>query len=129
MPACDEIVFLTAVEMAARIRRGELSAREVMDAHLQQIECVNSRVNAIVTLDAEGARKRAAAADEAQARGAMLGPLHGLPIAHKDLVEPAGMRTTFGSPLFRDYAPAEDAILVERTRAAGAILIGKTNTP
>jgi amidase len=133
MLASDEICFLTAVEMAACIRRGELSAREVLDAHLRQIERVNPRVNAIITLDAEGARKRAHAADEAQVkaqtRGAVLGPLHGLPIAHKDLVETEGMRTTFGSPLFKDYVPTKDAILVERTRAAGAILIGKTNTP
>jgi amidase len=129
MPANDNVCFLTAVEMAARIRRGELSAREVLDAHLGQIERLNPRVNAIITLDADGARVRATAADEAQARGATLGPLHGLPIAHKDLVETAGMRTTFGSPLFRDYIPTEDAIVVERTRAAGAILVGKTNTP
>src|SRR5216684_1809876 len=129
MPASDDVCFLTAVELAARIRRGELSAREVLDAHLHQIKRLNPQVNAIITLDAEGAKKRASAADESQARGDALGPLHGLPIAHKDLVETAGMRTTFGSPLFRDYVPTEDAILVERTRAAGAILIGKTNAP
>ena len=127
--AGSDLVFLAATEMAARIRRGELSAREVLEAHLAQIERMNPRVNAIVTLDAEGAMKRARAADEAQARGGALGPLHGLPIAHKDLVETARMRTTFGSPLFRDYVPTEDAIVVERARAAGAILIGKTNTP
>jgi amidase len=127
--ADGEIVFLTAVEMAQRIRCGALSARETMEAHLRQIERVNPRVNAIVTLDAEGAIRRARAADEMQAQGGELGPLHGLPVAHKDLLETAGMRTTFGSPLFREYVPTQDAIIVERARAAGAIAIGKTNTP
>src|SRR5260370_66035 len=68
-------------------------------------------------------------ADESQAKGAPLGPLHGLPIAHKDLVETAGIRTTFGSLIFKDYIPKEDAIIVERIKRAGAIAIGKTNTP
>ena len=68
-------------------------------------------------------------ADEMQARGEMLGPLHGLPVAHKDLINTRGIRTTFGSPLFKDNVPAEDDILVERMRRAGAIIVGKTNTP
>lgn len=123
------ICFLTAVEMAALIRRKKLSAREVMDAHLKQIERINPKVNAIVTLIADQARENARKADEAQARGASLGPLHGLPVAHKDLVETAGIRTTFGSPIFKDNVPAEDAILVERIKRAGAIAVGKTNTP
>jgi amidase len=128
-----EICFLSAVEMAALIRAGKLSAREVLEAHLQQIERVNPSVNAIVTLVADQAMEGARKADEAQAqgksRGDVLGPLHGLPVAHKDLVETAGIRTTFGSPIFRDYVPHADAILVERIRRAGAITIGKTNTP
>jgi amidase len=115
--------------MAALIRRKELSAREVMSAHLAQIERVNPTVNAVVTLVADQAMERARAADEALARGETLGTLHGLPVAHKDLVETAGIRTTFGSPVFRDYVPAQDAILVERIRKAGAIAVGKTNTP
>jgi amidase len=131
-PASD-ICFLTAVEMAALIRTKKLSAHEVMQAHLKQIERVNPRVNAIVTLVADRAVENARKADEAQtqgkSRGEEIGPLHGLPIAHKDLVETAGIRTTFGSPMFRDYVPAADAILVERIRRAGAITIGKTNTP
>ena len=124
-----DICFLTATEMADLIRRKKLSARETLDAHLKQIERVNPKVNAIVTLVAEQAVENARKADEAQARGAALGPLHGLPIAHKDLVETAGIRTTFGSRIFKDYVPAHDAILVERIRNAGAICIGKTNAP
>src|ERR1700681_1909840 len=124
-----EICFLTAVEMAALIRRKKLSSREVMDAHLKQIERVNPKVNAIVTLVAEQARDNARKADEEQARGASVGPLHGLPVAHKDLVETAGIRTTFGSPVFKDNVPTQDAILVERIKRAGAIMVGKTNTP
>lgn len=124
-----DICFLTAVDMAALIRRKKLSAREVMDAHLKQIDRVNPKVNAIVTLVAEQARENASKADEAQARGIALGPLHGLPVAHKDLVETAGIRTTFGSPLFKDNVPKQDDILVERIKRAGAIAVGKTNTP
>src|SRR3954469_19810849 len=123
------ICQLTAVDMARLIRAGELSAREVMHAHLARIERVNPTVNAIVTLAAEQALDGAAAADEQLARGGPIGPLHGVPIGHKDLQPTRGRRTTFGSPLFRDFVPAEDSLLVERVRAAGAIAIGKTNTP
>src|SRR5580704_7334530 len=125
----QDICFLTATEMAGLIRRKKLSARETLDAHLKQIERVNPKVNAIVTLVADQARENARKADEAQAHGAALGPLHGLPIAHKDLVETAGIRTTFGSRIFKDYVPKHDAILVERMRNAGAICVGKTNAP
>ncbi len=124
-----DICFLSAVEMASLIRRKKLSARETMDAHLKQIERLNPKVNSIVTLIADQARENARKADEAQARGATLGPLHGLPVAHKDLVETAGIRTTFGSPVFKDNVPKQDAILVERIKRAGAIAVGKTNTP
>ena len=128
MPNSD-ICFLSAVEMAALIRRKKLSAREAMAAHLAQIERVNPKVNAIVTLVAEQALENARRADEAQAHGAALGPLHGLPVAHKDLIDTAGIRTTYGSPLFKDHVPETDAILVERVKKAGAITLGKTNTP
>src|SRR5580700_3576769 len=127
--AGTDICFMSATEMADQIRRKKLSARETMEAHLKQIERVNPRVNAIVTLVAEQAVSNARKADEAQAHGAALGPLHGLPIAHKDLVETAGIRTTFGSPIFRDNVPKHDAIIVERMKKAGAITVGKTNTP
>jgi len=125
----SDICFLPATTIADLIRRKKLSARETLDAHLKQIERVNPKVNAIVTLVAEQAVENARKADEAQARGAALGPLHGLPIAHKDLVETAGIRTTFGSRIFKDYVPQHDAILVERIRNAGAICLGKTNAP
>jgi amidase len=125
----DEICDLTAVDLAARIRRKQLSARDVMAAHLARVERVNPKVNAVVTLVADRAMADAKSADEHQARGGALGPLHGLPMAHKDLVNTAGIRTTYGSPLFRDFVPTADALIVKRVRAAGAITLGKTNTP
>ncbi|MEU2235133.1 amidase [Streptomyces vietnamensis] len=125
----DEICALDAVDLATRVRRGELSAREVLQAHLDRIERHNPDVNAIVTLDAEGALAAAADADERQARGEELGPLHGLPIAFKDTHATRGMRTTHGSPLFAQYVPHENDLLVQRIQDAGAIRIGKTNVP
>ncbi len=127
--ASDQLCDLSATELAARIRRKDLSAREVMTAHLARIERVNPRVNAIVTLAAERAMADAARADELAARGGTLGVLHGLPVAHKDLVDTAGIRTTRGSPFYRDNVPTRDAPIVTRIRAAGAITCGKTNTP
>lgn len=127
--AIDDLCFLTATEMARLIRSGELSAREVMECHLEQIDRVNPRVNAIVTLLPDRAMDAAREADESQARGDELGPLHGLPIAHKDLIATKGIRTTFGSPIYSDFVPDHDALIVQRLRNAGAITIGKTNTP
>jgi amidase len=127
--ASDELCDLSAVELATRIRRKHVSAREVMAAHLARIERVNPKINAIVTLVADRAMADAAKNDEWQAHGNVLGPLHGLPMAHKDLVRTAGIRTTFGSPLFRDNVPTADDLIVKRIRAAGAITLGKTNTP
>jgi amidase len=121
--------FLSAVEMARLIRAKKLSAREALAEHLKQIERVNPKVNAIVTLVPEMAQAAAAKADEMQAREEKLGPLHGLPVAHKDLVETRGIRTTLGSPLFKDNIPTADDLIVERLHRAGAITIGKTNTP
>lgn len=125
----NDICYLGATEMAAEIRAGRLSAREVMQAHLARIESINPKVNAIVTLHAEEAMAAAAAADEAQARGASLGPLHGLPVAHKDLLPTRGMRTTYGSKVHENMVPTTSALVVERQQQAGAISIGKTNTP
>jgi len=127
--AGSSICFLSAVEMARLIRARKLSARELLAEHLKQIARVNPQVNAIVTLVPELAAEAAAKADEMVARKATLGPLHGLPVAHKDLFETRGIRTTFGSPLFQDYIPTEDDLVVERMGQAGAITIGKTNTP
>jgi amidase len=125
----SELCFLSAVELASQIRRKRVSAREVMAAHLAQIERLNPQVNAIVTLVAERAMADAARADEMTAKGATLGVLHGLPVAHKDLVDTAGIRTTRGSRFFLANVPARDALIVERLRAAGALTLGKTNTP
>jgi amidase len=100
-----------------------------MAAHLAQIERVNPKVNAIPMLVAGEAIEQAKKADEALARGAKPGPLYGLPIAIKDMVETKGIRTTYGSPIYKDYVPAHDVLFVERLKAAGAIVIGKTNTP
>jgi amidase len=127
--ADSSLCFMSAVQMAALIRMRKLSAREALAAHMKQIERVNPKVNAIVTLVPEMAAVAAAKADEMQARNQTLGLLHGLPVAHKDLIETRGIRTTFGSPLYKDYIPTEDDLVVERMRRAGAITIGKTNTP
>ena len=115
----------TATDLAAGIRAREFSAREVMESHLERIAAVNPRVNAIVTLDPELALRLADEADRSEPRGV----LHGLPIAVKDLEPTAGMRTTWGSPLYAEHVPEHDSLLVERLRAAGALIIGKTNTP
>ena len=125
----SEICSLTAQEMAARIRARDLSATEVVEAHLAQIEQTNPQVNAIVTLTAERAMREARAADDALARGLSVGPLHGLPVAHKDLVPTKGIRTTFGSRVFEYFVREEDALIVQRLKKAGAITLGKTNTP
>ena len=127
--SAEELCHLSASDLAARIRTRQVSARDVMSAHLAQIERTNPTVNAVVTLVAERAMTDAARADEAQARGGPLGPLHGLPVAHKDLVDTAGIRTTRGSPFYRDNVPTRDALIVSRIRAAGAVTLGKTNTP
>ncbi len=124
-----DLCFLPATELARRIRARELSAREVLEAHLAQIARVNPQINAIVTLVPERALAAADAADAALARGAAVGPLHGLPIAHKDLEPTRGIRTTFGSRIYRDFVPDENSLLVDRLQGAGAITIGKTNTP
>jgi amidase len=126
----DDICFMRALDILDSIRTKKLSAREVMQAHLKQISRVNPRVNAMVTLVPEDElMERAAAADDALAKGKWLGPLHGLPVAVKDLHETNGIRTTFGSPLCRDYVPDFDCRVVQREKDAGAIIIGKTNVP
>ena len=127
--ASAEIIDLTAVSMADKIKSREISSVEVMEAHLAQIEKINPKVNAIVTLAPEEGLVAAKLADEATARGGELGPLHGLPVAHKDLVPTKGMLTTYGSPIYRDFVPDYSDLIVERMQAAGAITIGKTNTP
>jgi amidase len=125
----DDLCFTPAVELARLLHSRELSARELLDAFLNRIHRVNPQLNAIVTLAEERATADAAKADEAAARGGTLGVLHGLPIAVKDLADTAGIRTTYGSPLFADHVPHTDAPHVALLKAAGAVIIGKTNTP
>src|SRR3954471_4695281 len=125
----DDLCTRPATELAALVRDRELSARELMDAHLDRIERLNPELNAIVTLDADGARAAAADADARLAAGEPVGPLHGLPVAHKDTHLTGGMRTTWGSPLHADTVPPRDELVVARLRAAGAIRVGKTNVP
>ncbi|MFI6531367.1 amidase [Nonomuraea sp. NPDC050547] len=120
-----DLHYLTATEMSRLLRARDIGAVELLQAHLDRIEQVNPRVNAIVTLAAEQAMDTARALDSV----APAGPLHGLPVAHKDLVDTAGLRTTYGSPAFADHVPEKDDLIVQRLKAAGAITIGKTNTP
>src|SRR5271157_2293668 len=122
-------LFESASQLAARIRRRELGSRELLDLYLGQVEKHNPALNAIVTLDAERARARAAQADDAAARGEWWGPLHGLPITIKDTLETAGLRTTAGYPVLAEHVPATDADVVERCLTAGAVVFDKTNTP
>ena len=112
-----DLCFSTATELARRIRAREVSVTEVVQAHLAQIERVNPKVNAVVTLTAERALAEAREKDAALARGETAGPLFGLPVAHKDLVPTRGIRTTYGSPIYRDHVPDQDALLVERLHA------------
>jgi Asp-tRNAAsn/Glu-tRNAGln amidotransferase A subunit and related amidases len=128
-PRGEELCDLTAVELTGLLRARQVRATEVVEACLRRVERVNPRVNAIVTLAAEQALDRARETDEDWARGNWRGPLHGLPVAHKDLVDTAGIRTTYGSRVYADHVPERDALIVRRMRAAGAITIGKTNTP
>lgn len=121
--------YPTATELARSIREHEVSAAEVMEHHLERIGEWNPRINAIVTLLPEQAMERARAADEKFRRGKEVGPLHGLPVAHKDLVPTKGVRTTYGSSVYSNHVPDADALIVERLRKAGAITVGKTNTP
>src|SRR3981081_1174326 len=119
----------TAVELASLIASKAVSPLECLDAHLATIARVNPRLNAIVTLVADGARGLAQQAESAVMRGEKLGSLHGLPVAIKDITPTAGIRTTYGSPLFKDHVPTEDAEAVRRLKVSGAIVLGKTNTP
>jgi amidase len=127
--ALDDLCFMTAKQLSQLILGRQVSVSEVMKAHLAQVERVNPKVNAIVTLVPHVAMDCAENADRILARNEPVGPLFGLPIAHKDLEETRGLRTTFGSPIYRDFIPIRDSLIVERLKKAGAITIGKTNTP
>ncbi len=125
----DVSIESTAREQAGAVRAKEISARELLDLHLARIAERNPELNAIVSLDEERARQAAKEADEALTAGRDVGALHGLPFAFKDTHAVAGWRTTFGSPLFKDFVPDRDELIVERVRDAGVVVIGKTNVP
>jgi amidase len=125
MNLCD----FDAITLAGMLRTTEVSARDVVAAHIERVEAVDGAVNALVTRSFETAMARASRADEALAAGQQPGLLHGLPVAHKDLLDTAGVRTTYGSPLFAAHVPDRDALVVSRMSGAGAISLGKTNTP
>jgi amidase len=125
----DDLVFRTATELARLMREKSASAQEVLEAHLRHIAAHNPGLNAIVTPNEQEARHRAELADAAWARGEVWGPLHGVPVTIKDVFETAGLRTTSGFKPLADYVPQQDATPVARLRAAGAIILGKTNMP
>ncbi len=125
----QEICYLPALEMRDAIRAKKLSPVEVMDAILKRIEQINPKINAYCTLVADSAREQAKQAEDRVMKGEELGPLHGIPVSIKDLVFTEGIRTTGGTLMYENFVPDQDAILVERLKAAGAIIIGKTNTP
>jgi len=124
-----ELVFKTAREQAKLIADGEILSEELVNAHLDQIERLNPAVNAMVTMVAESALEQACEADMARMDGEEMGPLYGLPIAIKDLQNTKGILTTQGSLIYKDFVPESDALIVERVKKAGAIVIGKSNTP
>lgn len=119
----------SARELAAMIRRKQISSRELLDHFLEAIAERNAPLNAVVSLDEERARAAAAQADEATARGEALGPLHGLPMTVKDTFETAGLRTTAGNPAWSEHVPETDSEAVSKLRRAGAVVVGKTNVP
>jgi len=123
------LVRQSARELARLIRDRAVSPVEVLNAHLAAIETLNPKLNAIVTLAEEPAREHARRAEQAVMKGEPLGALHGLPIGVKDITQTAGIRTTFASPLLKDNVPSEDEEVVRRLKAAGAIVLAKTNTP
>jgi amidase len=125
----SELAYSSAVAIADRIRRREISSREAVDYFLARVETLDKRINSVVTIDAQRARTEADAADAALARGEVRGPLHGVPMTIKDSFQTAGMRTTSGAPELASFIPTKDAWPVARLREAGAIIFGKTNLP
>ena len=121
--------FLPAHRLAAMIRQGKLGCVELLDLYLERIETHNAKLNAIVVFDVERARKRARAADRALRKGEVWGPLHGVPMTIKESFDVEGLPTTWGKPDLKGNVPARDSLAVERFRAAGAVLFGKTNVP
>jgi amidase len=129
MTAATEPCDLSALEARLLIGRKVLSPVDLLESCLRRVEAVNPAVNAMVVLDTDRARAAARAAEAAVMRGDHLGPLHGLPLGIKDNTEVAGLRTTYGSPIFRDFVPETDLGAVARVRSAGGVILGKTNVP
>jgi amidase len=129
MSANTELVALPATEMRRLIGTKEISPVELLDACIERIAAINPAVNAVTATCFERARIEAARAEAAVLRGDPLGLLHGLPTGIKDLEDTEGLRTTYGSPLYRNHVPRSDGAMVARVRAAGAVVVGKTNTP
>jgi amidase len=125
----SELAYSSAVAIAKKIRKREISSREAVDYFLARVEALDKRINSVVTIDHARARTEADAADAALARGEARGPLHGVPMTVKDSFQTAGMRTTSGAPELAEFVPKEDAWPVARLREAGAIIFGKTNLP
>jgi len=125
----DDVVFRPAVALAKALRAGELGSRELLEQYISRVERLNPKVNAVVAVDLERARRRADEADAARKRGSLLGPLHGLPMTIKDSLETEGLCTTCGVPELAKHVPSRDATAVARLRAAGAVVFGKTNAP
>ncbi|MGQ9722863.1 MAG: amidase [Candidatus Jordarchaeum sp.] len=125
----EEIIWMSAVELAKNIKSGKLSPVEVVDAFYNRIKKINPELNAFVTLTEESARKEAEAAEKAVKSGKKLGPLHGVPIAVKDNIDVKGVRLTYGSKMWEKHVAKEDMIHVARLREAGVIILGKTNLP
>lgn len=123
-----DVANLTVADAARALRNGDYSALELTDAYLRRIEALNPTINAYITVTAERARDDARRATEELAAGKMRGPLHGIPIAHKDLYETAGIRTTGGSKIHGGYIPTADSTVVRKLREAGTVLLGKLNT-
>jgi aspartyl-tRNA(Asn)/glutamyl-tRNA(Gln) amidotransferase subunit A len=124
----EHLYYCDATDLAILVRTKQVSPIEIMRAHLERIQLLNPRLNAVVTLN-ESAMEHARAAETALMRGDSLGPLHGVPFTVKDSLDTAGLRTVRGSRLFQGYVPAADASAVARIKAAGGILLGKTNLP
>ena len=126
MPA-NELCFLSLTQLAEQIKTGALSPVEVTQAYLDRIQAVDSKLNSYITVAAEHALREAQAAEAEISTDGYRGPLHGIPLAHKDIVATKGMRTTYGSKILKDTVPDYDATVIERFQTAGAVLLGKLN--
>jgi amidase len=124
----NDLIRCGAIDLVRGIREGEFSCVDAVSASLERIEALDERYKAFLTVVPDAALEEAERADRAMSRGEAVGPLHGLPVALKDIVETEGIRTTYGSTLFRGHVPDADDLVAARLKDAGAIIVGKTNT-